>query len=83
MYFTGLLLLQRQHVSCAYIDGRSYLRLERHMTTTAQQLGVPGGTFHWKFFRIRCSEITSEAIFGPKLATTLARTSSQHSSYHA
>ena len=38
--------------------------------TTIQQPGGP--------VLLRCSEITSEAIFGPNLATTLTRTSLQH-----
>ena len=62
------------HVQCRL---RKTCEIGGHMTIIMQQLGG----FPRKLFRIRCSEIASETIPGPKLASTLTRTSS--SSSHA
>ena len=52
------------------IGGRRHLRLGEHVGS--------GGMPSQKIFRIRCSNIASETIFGLKLATALTRTSIVH-----
>ena len=43
------------------------------MIITTQQVGGLGACSPRKIFKTRCSEIASEAIFGPKLANTLTK----------